>query len=150
LSQWFDKTFFRAIYHWNCFYGYDQYNLGVALTVGRGSIGPYAGPASDKCHRYCFYALNLLGDPETPLYKDRFEENGPYELVVTHPGTININPFGAKISVNVQANGMDVDDATVCLWKEDDVYCIKTTNPMGDAVFVLDDIETTEELCQRL
>jgi hypothetical protein len=147
LSQWFDKAFFKSLYYGDPPYSYDQYHLGKAFAFGRNPTGcPHGTFYNNTYYRYCFYEQNLLGDPETPIYKNRYEEYGPEELELTCPATVNINPFGTQVSVTVQADGAPVDKALVCLWKNEEVYCLKKTGPTGEAHFNIVGIETTGDM----
>jgi hypothetical protein len=64
----------------------------------------------DDYTRYAMYELNLLGDPEMPIWTDR-----PRPLVVVCPGEVEIVGGEAEIAVTVTSGGSPVAGATVCL-----------------------------------
>jgi hypothetical protein len=73
-------------------------------------------------HMYCFTQLHLLGDPALIIWTD-----DPQSLSVTHqhglpPGVPTVFP------VAVSDGGGPVDGATVCLWKDGDVYEVGQTS----------------------
>jgi hypothetical protein len=122
LSARFDRYFFRALLHTS----YNYYHLGEAFGVGRNfGVGIAKG---DDNERYCLYELNLLGDPEKPIYKYL-----PAQLAASHPATLPTGSSG--FSVHVTAGGSPVTGATVCLWKGSEVYLVGTTSGSGDVTF---------------
>jgi len=72
-------------------------------------------------HQYCFTQLHLLGDPGLTVWTA-----DPAGLAVQHPDTLTVGQYTA-FPVEVSSGGEPVDSATVCLWKEGDVYEIAQT-----------------------
>lgn len=122
LSSRFDRYFFISLLHTS----YNHYHLGEAFGEGRNyGVGVAKG---DDHERYCLYELNLLGDPEKPIYK-----YNPEQLECSHPATL---PTGSsEFSVHVEAGGSNVNGATVCLWKGDEVYSVGETSYSGNVTF---------------
>ncbi|MBN1825068.1 MAG: hypothetical protein JW958_02300, partial [Candidatus Eisenbacteria bacterium] len=115
-SDVFDKEFFRALFDDNI------YRTGITHADHKDALVPES--QSDEYMRYCLYELNLLGDPETPLWTET-----PQALAVNHPGTL---PTGASYyTVSVTMGGSPVEDALVCLMKGTEVYETGLTNSSG-------------------
>jgi hypothetical protein len=72
-------------------------------------------------HQYCFTQLHLLGDPGLRVWSEE-----PDILSVSHPSSA---PVGEPVAFPVQVlcEGSPVDGATVCLWKNGDVYEVAET-----------------------
>jgi hypothetical protein len=88
----------------------------------------YAGVAGiDDYTRYALYELNLLGDPETPIWTDR-----PSPLAVVCPDEVEIVDGEADVLVTVTSGGAAVGGATVCAATADGtVYEVAETGPAG-------------------
>jgi len=70
----------------------------------------YVGVArTDNYMRYAMYVLNLLGDPEMPIWTD-----APAPLSVVCPDAVSIG-CGGGLSVEVRSGGAAVAGATVCV-----------------------------------
>ena len=91
----------------------------------------YVGAAvSDDYMRYAMYGLNLLGDPEMPVWTDT-----PVALTVVHPEVVETSGGVVTMAVAVAADGSPVDGATVCVASADgSVYEVTGTSSGGDAV----------------
>jgi hypothetical protein len=61
--------------------------------------------------------LNLLGDPEMPVWSKR-----PGDLTVSHPHSVELRPGKVEVTVLAAETQKPVRDALVCLWKEGEVY----------------------------
>lgn len=72
-------------------------------------------------HKYCFTQLHLQSDPGLTVWTE-----DPKGLTVTHDNTIHAGQ-PAAFMVQVESGGNPVDQATVCLWKDSDVYLIEQT-----------------------
>jgi hypothetical protein len=120
-SALFERFFFQCMFQ--SAYNYNQLgkihgeakDLGVAYALG------------DDTERFILYELTLLGDPETPVWKDT-----PKPLTVTAPAQIYQGT--TSITVIVKSNGANVSGATVCVWKEDEVYVTGQTGGRGSVV----------------
>ena len=100
----------------------------------------YVGVAGiDDYTRYAMYELNLLGDPELPIWTDR-----PSPLAVICPDEVDIVDGEAAIEINVTSGGSPVEGATVCLATADrSIYEVHET----DAAGVVTVIVPTESPC---
>ena len=73
--------------------------------------------------------MNLLGDPSMYVWR-----NDPSELtVITMPSMATAGTF--NVLVTVRETGAALHGATVCLWKENDVFAMETTGANGTAFF---------------
>ena len=120
-SDRFDQEFFNSLFFENF------YRAGETLAYSK--IGFIPESENDGPERWLQYALNLLGDPELPIWTEV-----PENLVVTHPSEVLTGP--RQITVKVKDNdGNSVEDALVCLRKDPDVYTYGYTNSSGEATF---------------
>ncbi|HEX38065.1 MAG TPA: T9SS type A sorting domain-containing protein [Candidatus Cloacimonetes bacterium] len=109
------KKFFQKIYgtqsnNWSC----TAYNLGIAFQ--------YMTGRDDKRK-----SLNLLGDPEMPVWTDI-----PYELIVEcTPDTITNGENNITVTITNLPDGVD---ALVCLQKEGEAYAHATVTGSGSTV----------------
>jgi len=116
LSNKFDRYFFRSIFEQG------HYILGEAFSDHKNDVG-----VSSDHYKFIFDELNLLGDPELPLWMDN-----PISLDVTHSSEIPIG--GGLVTVHVEeVGGGAVQGAKICLWKGDEIYETTYTNSIGDA-----------------
>ncbi len=84
----------------------------------------------DDPYRWSQFSLNLLADPEVPIF-----QRDPLTPEVTYPSFLPIAT--CTVRVHVQRNGINYFGATVCLWKEGDFYLVQHTNTYGFADFIL-------------
>jgi hypothetical protein len=118
VSDLYDQQFFRALFT------SDLYNLGVTHADAKDYY--VADSKIDDYMRYGLYEINLLGDPEMPVWTDT-----PAALVVVHDATL---PTGSSsFDVTVTSGGNPVVGAAVCLWKGDEVHMVEETNGSGVA-----------------
>ena len=120
-SDRYDQEFFNSLFVENI------YRVGETLADSKIEFIPESENDGDE--RWLQYALNLLGDPELPIWTEV-----PENLVVTHPSEILTGP--RQVTVMVKDNdGNAVENALVCLQKDPDVYTYGYTNPSGEAAF---------------
>jgi hypothetical protein len=81
-------------------------------------------PGSDNYMLYIFYELNLLGDPEMPLWFDT-----PKNMTVTYYPQIPVGIHDYKVRVKDGSTG--IEGARVCLSKGEEVYAVGTTAHNG-------------------
>lgn len=87
---------------------------------------------TDDYMRYIMYELNLLGDPETPVWTDT-----PRELVVTQTPVDPGDPWAA-VEVEVTSGGAPVEGAVVCLCDAAlTLYEVALTDAAGRATLAL-------------
>jgi hypothetical protein len=109
------------LYWWRGLFLYNQYRLGEALAWTKDNC-----PSSQTIWKYCQWTLNLLGEPEMPLWTDSIKT-----MVVTHPDNFPTTPSSFPVHVE-DAGGRPVDSTYVCLWKGDEVYERGYTDHNGD------------------
>gem|GEM_PF-1098383 len=80
--------------------------------------------------RWCYYALNLLGEPSMMVWKDY-----PKRMVVTFPSSIVSDSQNYTVTVHSQGN--PVPNALVCLWKGSEVFEKEATNTSGQVSFTI-------------
>ncbi len=101
---------------------------GEALVGARLEYVDRANPG-ETAHRWTQLGLNLLGDPETPLWT-----RPPTVLSLEHAAEV---PLGAPaFQVRVTGNGAPLAGARVCLLG-DDAYAVATTGADGWATLAL-------------
>ncbi len=120
-SDIFDNKFFEAVFVDSVV------NIGKALGYAKAYYVPLAD--CENVYRWCEYELNLLGDPEMPIWTDT-----PKPVTVLFPDSIHIGEFTLYIQVFL-SDGSPVEGARVVISGKD--YKIKTTEPSGEAVLSL-------------
>jgi hypothetical protein len=112
-----------------------NYHVGKTLSHAKAY---YASSAqSNQYLRWTLYALNLLGDPELPVWT-----NIPVQPVVSYPEKILT---GTQIfEVLVENNETPVEQALVCLSNNPDLYLRETTSEQGIATFNFEASDTGE------
>ncbi len=98
-------------------------NLGSALSMDKAFY--ISRSRQENVYRWHQYQLNLLGDPEMPVWTDI-----PRQLSVSYPGTLQ---NGMDLTVVVRdGNDLPVEDALVCLMNTADMYERGYTNVLGE------------------
>ncbi|MBN2563772.1 MAG: hypothetical protein JXQ75_22875, partial [Phycisphaerae bacterium] len=118
LSARFDRYFFRSLF------SQGHYILGECFSDHKND-----SYENEDVYQYIFTELTLLGDPELPIWTEN-----PLSLAVSHAATLNVGNY-TTFPVTVTSGGGPVNTATVCLWKDGDVYEIAQTNSSGVASF---------------
>lgn len=111
------------LYWWVGLFDYNKYRLGEALAFAKSAA------TTDVTHPYSEWTLNLLGEPEMPIWTDR-----PIGFVVTHPTELAALPSDFEVHVE-KPGGIAVGQAFVCLWKGSEVYERGYTDTNGDVNF---------------
>jgi hypothetical protein len=116
-SDRFDAAFYNMLI-------YNQLtNVGYALAMDKAYYIPRS--RQENVYRWHQYQINLLGDPEMPVWTDT-----PQALSLYHPDTLQ---NGMEITVVVRDNqGKPVKNALVCLMKDPELYERAYTNNMGE------------------
>ncbi len=109
-SLQYNQTFYNYLFS-------QQYgsNIGKVFALAKASKLPIFG--YDAMH-WLQYSLNLLGDPEMPLYT-----SGPSQLSASHPSTICPGLQNFVVS--------SYPGAKVCLYKDNEIYITGSVNGMG-------------------
>jgi len=115
-SQRFHRQYVDALY------GEGIYNIGVANSDSKVDAIPFIDMGMN---RWCYYEINLLGDPEMLVWTDT-----PVAVTLTHDGNCWVGQN--EYEVLVESGRGPVADALVCLRTADgDVYAVGTTNESG-------------------
>jgi hypothetical protein len=125
VSDLYGQRFFESLF---------TKRLSHAGLVHADAKDQYVGVARDDDYmRYAMYELNLLGDPEMPIWTDV-----PVPLDVSH--TCGAEAGGTvPVEVAVTSNGLPVEGAVVCISDPSlDLYVIEETGPAGLAVLAVD------------
>jgi hypothetical protein len=131
-SDRFDSRFFYSLLQ------EDNYHLGSALAHCKIHYIPFS--REKNVYRWHQYQLNLLGDPELPVWTAL-----PETLEVSAPQTIGIGNNHILITVRALGTGLPVDHALVCIMKGTETYASGYTDHTG-SVF-LDVTPTTTGSC---
>ncbi len=115
-SDLFDQRFFASLFN------NDVYRLGATLADSR--VYYIADAQQENDYRWIEFELNLLGDPELPLWTDT-----PQELIVDYPDTI---PGGqSQLTVTVTSGSSPVEGSLVCVMDGNDFYSTEITGSDG-------------------
>lgn len=106
----------------------EDVHLGLAHALAKVPFVPFAG--SENVYRYCEYQLNLLGDPEMPLWTDE-----PLAVDVDLPENVMATDGGLRVVVS-DVHGA-CDGAMVCVTNGDDVYLRAESDLSGSAEFTV-------------
>jgi uncharacterized repeat protein (TIGR01451 family) len=130
-SDRFDQQFFKSLFV------DDIYHIGSTLSAAKSFYVPYA--AQGNVYRWCEYQVNLLGDPEMPVWTDT-----PGTMIVNHPETL---PFGeSQCVITVTDANYPVEGALVCMMQGEDVYQTGITGFDGMVSFQLSTSNMADDL----
>lgn len=97
-------------------------NAGACLATAKAAFIPFS--QAENVYRWHQYEVNLLGDPEMPIWTD-----DPATLTVTHPDTVVAG--SSVVDVAVWTPQGPVEDALVCLMNGSDLYARGRTGSEG-------------------
>ncbi|KYK25164.1 hypothetical protein AYK24_10465 [Thermoplasmatales archaeon SG8-52-4] len=117
----YDRYFFRSFFNQN------HYKLGDLFSDHK--MDAYNSMNIGDYNKYIFSELTLLGDPELPLWM-----NDPSNFDVYHLEEIETGSSSFNVHVE-NSSGNDMENAYVCLWKDDEVYLINYTDSSGNITF---------------
>ncbi len=110
------------------FFNHDTMPIGLTHALSK---EVYAGWAqSSGVWRWCYYELNLFGDPLLLMYE---EVPAALSAAFTSPIALGNQNF----TVTVTSGGSNVGMALVCLWKGSEVYDRNYTNSSGQVTFAI-------------
>ncbi|HTW92948.1 MAG TPA: C25 family cysteine peptidase [bacterium] len=98
------------------------YRIGDALAAAKEYYAPFS--QDENVYRWHQYEINLMGDPEMPVWTAL-----PETLAVSSPESIGMG--GGRVPVTVMHGGNPVKGALVCLMKEDESYSRGLTDGAG-------------------
>ncbi len=115
------------------FFRFDSVEIGV--THARSKDFYLYSAMSQPVWRWCYYCLNLFGDPNMPMWKEP-----PAAMDASHAGTIQTG--AQSFDVTVTSGGSPVQHAFVCCYKEDEVHQTGHTNSSGQVSLTINPITT--------
>jgi hypothetical protein len=118
-SERLDTTFFAGVFG-------NLYHTGEALAYAKATWVPWADSAERYAmQRWCIYDLNLVGDPELPIWTTE-----PAAATVQHNGVVALGQ-NVPYTVTVTDNSVPVKGAMVVLKKSDEVNLSGRTDSAG-------------------
>jgi len=117
-SDRFDATFYEKLLS----EGVNR--IGATLGLCKAHYAPRS--EAENVYRWHQYQLNLLGDPEMPIWTDI-----PSQLLVTHPESISVG--ATSLGIAIESDG-PVEGALVCIHKDSEVYERGYTDGAGNVV----------------
>ncbi|MCK4546176.1 MAG: hypothetical protein KAW17_01930, partial [Candidatus Eisenbacteria sp.] len=115
-SQRFHRQFVDAMF------GEGIFSIGATNDDSKVDVIPFVDMA---VNRWCYYQINVMGDPELPIWSDV-----PTALTLTHDGNCWVGQN--EYEVVVTSGRGPVADALVCLSSGDgDVYAVGRTDEAG-------------------
>lgn len=124
-SDLYDKEFFNSLFSDNF------YHLGE--TVADSKVA-YIGQSQQDGDgmRWLQYAINLLGDPELPIWT-----NSPQNFTINKPSVIKAD-IAQELIIQVLNGTEPVQNATVCITKNDDgIYNVSAADSSGNVSFLV-------------
>ncbi|MBN2571386.1 MAG: hypothetical protein JXA68_04605, partial [Ignavibacteriales bacterium] len=106
-SDRFDQQFYKFLFQENV------YNIGQTIASAKSMYVPLA--SEKNVYRWCEYEINLLGDPEMPIWTDV-----PKTLTINYPDSFIVGENSCLIAVTDGNN--PVANAFVCLMQENGIY----------------------------
>jgi hypothetical protein len=119
-SNLYDQKFFETLFI------DDIHNLGAALANSKAYY--VSRSRQENVYRIHQYEVNLIGDPELPVWTDT-----PQILIVDHPSTLPLET--QALTVTVTYNSLPVEEALVCVMKGSEVYQRGLTDFTGQVSF---------------
>ncbi len=118
LSMLYDQYFFRSIFQQG------HYSLGECFAEHKND-----SPTGGEINKYIFTELTLMGDPEMPIWT-----TDPNDLAVSYPSSLPLgySPFTVYVE---NGSGGYVENARVCIMKDDEIYDVGYTNVAGFVIF---------------
>jgi hypothetical protein len=96
---------------WEGLFDNNLYQAGAPLVYTKNNC-----PTGDSYWRYCIWTLNLLGEPEMPIWTDL-----PVRMVAAFDDTVTSLPYDYTVTVT-RTHGQPLADAYVCVWAEGGIY----------------------------
>jgi hypothetical protein len=121
-SDRYDQQFHASLFRRNV------YQVGAVVADMKSFYAPFS--RQENVYRWCQYQINLLGDPEMPVWTDT-----PQAMLVQHPETLVVGNCSFPVTVRRAADTDPVPAALVCLMKGEEVYLRGMTDQEGRIVF---------------
>jgi hypothetical protein len=126
-SQCYDIKFFMDLWTTSA-------TLGECLSLSKNDA--YQTQPGNYYYQMIFAELTLLGDPELPVWL-----RDPSNLIVTYPSEIPLD--ASSFTVHVSDGTYNIDQASVCLWKNNEIYLNGETDSNGDVTFTFNPSPST-------
>lgn len=126
VSYRYDREFFAALLDDSC------YSVGAALGMAKARLIPSSG---DGLMRWSQYEINLLGDPEMPVWTGL-----PRALAVSLPESLGTGLDTIVVAVADSATGIPLTDARVCLTNDHGLFAVAVSDGSGAARFICDPV----------
>jgi hypothetical protein len=110
---------------WECLFFHGIHQIGPLLAACKARQN-YKVSAPSNPITIIVRGLNLLGDPEMPVWSDT-----PADLSISHPTSCAIAQGKFLVTVANQSTAKPVQNALVCLWKEGEVFVVAKTGRDG-------------------
>ena len=117
-SDRFDQQFHASLFL------KDIYRIGATVADMKSFYVPFS--RQENVYRWCQYQVNLLGDPEMPIWTDT-----PGILAVEHPDTVIAGSSQFPVTVFSASSTEPVQEALVCVMKGAEVYRRGLTDQQG-------------------
>ncbi|MCX7784878.1 MAG: C25 family cysteine peptidase, partial [candidate division WOR-3 bacterium] len=118
---------------YNYFFSYDSIRI---ANCHQSSKEFYRNTAmSQQVWRWCYYELNLFGEPQMMMWKDN-----PQTMSASFANPIYTGP--QSFTVTVTSGGSPVASAIVALWKGTEVFTKGTTNASGQVTLSINPSST--------
>ncbi len=102
----------------------DNFHLGAALALSKVYFIPHS--REKNVYRWHQYQLNLLGDPEMPVWTDT-----PETLKVSYPQSVPLGSSRILITVKDKNSNTAIKNALICLMKGSESYASGYTDASG-------------------
>ncbi len=122
-SDRFDHQFFKQLFT------EEIQHTGTALATAKARYVPLS--QAENVYRWCEYEINLLGDPEMPVWTDE-----PNTLQLVFPGQLSFGENAFTVhTTNIQ--GQPLKDVMLCVMRDSTLYQTRQTGLNGTAAFNL-------------
>ncbi len=117
-SDRFDSRYFYSLLKEN------NFHIGAAVALSKAHFVPFS--REENVYRWHQYQLNLLGDPEMPVWTEI-----PETLSIAYPQSIPLGSSRILVTVKSKSNNTPIKDALVCLMKGTESYASGYTDASG-------------------
>ena len=127
-SPHLQREFVDALYHEKL------YRIGDAFLESKIQTAPWVnapGQWEEGALRWCFYDINVLGEPAMALWT-----NEPIPIQVNY--SVSIPPGAPSVDVSVTSEGDPVEGLTCVVVKDSILYGVSITDTLGSATVTLD------------
>ena len=127
-SPHLQREFVDALYHEKL------YRIGDAFLESKIQTAPWVnapGQWEEGALRWCFYDINVLGEPAMALWT-----NEPIPIQVNY--SVSIPPGAPSVDVSVTSEGDPVEGLTCVVVKDSILYGVSITDTLGNATVTLD------------